>query len=189
MYRKRGYRSLQRRDRNAVFISRIRRRREEIQDGLQNIQSGADSVDQLGTFYLPARDSESDPFRVIVQGDSFMGITTHSKNPELAKAFVEWFYSEEWYPGYINYVTSASSMTNFPKEKDPILAESDQAQPNMELVMYDGGGDDFQAIQNETAFDYKKLGAEMFTDGFDLDARLEELNGKWKAAREKLGIQ
>ncbi len=29
----------------------------------------------------------------------------------------------------------------------------------------------------------------MFTDGFDLDARLEELNGKWKAAREKLGIQ
>ena len=157
--------------------------------GLQNIQSGADSVDQLGTFYLPARDSESDPFRVIVQGDSFMGITTHSKNPELAKAFVEWFYSEEWYPGYINYVTSASSMTNFPKEKDPILAESDQAQPNMELVMYDGGGDDFQAIQNETAFDYKKLGAEMFTDGFDLDARLEELNGKWKAAREKLGIQ
>lgn len=157
--------------------------------GLQNIQSGADSVDQLGTFYLPARDSESDPFRVIVQGDSFMGVTTHSKNPELAKAFVEWFYSEVWYPGYINYVTSASSMTNFPKEKDPILAESDQAQPDMELVMYDGGGDDFQAIQNETAFDYKKLGAEMFTDGFDLDARLAELNGKWKAAREKLGIQ
>ena len=105
------------------------------------------------------------------------------------KEMLEGFYSEEWYPGYINYVTSASSMTNFPKEKDPILAESDQAQPNMELVMYDGGGDDFQAIQNETAFDYKKLGAEMFTDGFDLDARLEELNGKWKAAREKLGIQ
>lgn len=157
--------------------------------GLQNIQTGADDVSQLGTFYLPVRESESDPFRVIVQGDSFMGVTTHSENPELAKAFVEWFYSEDWYPGYINYVTSASSMTNFPKEKDPILAESDDAQPDMELVMYDGGGDDFQAIQNETAFDYKKLGAEMFTDGFDLTARLDELNGKWKAAREKLGIQ
>ena len=48
-----------------------------------------------------------------------MGITTHSKNPEAAKAFVEWFYSDAWYPGYINFVTSASSMTNFPKEKDP----------------------------------------------------------------------
>ena len=157
--------------------------------GLQNIQNGTDEYSQLGTFYLPARNTESDPFRVIVQGDSFMGITTHSKNPEAAKAFVEWFYSDAWYPGYINFVTSASSMTNFPKEKDPILAEADAAQPDMELVMYDGGGDDFQAIQNETAFDYKKLGAEMFTKGFDLTARLEELNTKWAAARQKLGIQ
>ena len=157
--------------------------------GLQNIQNGTDDYSQLGTFYLPARNTESDPFRVIVQGDSFMGITTHSKNPEAAKAFVEWFYSDAWYPGYINFVTSASSTTNFPKEKDPILAEADAAQPDMELVMYDGGGDDFQAIQNETAFDYKKLGAEMFTKGFDLTARLEELNTKWAAARQKLGIQ
>ena len=157
--------------------------------GLQNIQNGTDDYSQLGTFYLPARNTESDPFRVIVQGDSFMGITTHSKNPEAAKAFVEWFYSDAWYPGYINFVTSASSMTNFPKEKDPILAEADAAQPDMELVMYDGGGDDCQAIQNETAFDYKKLGAEMFTKGFDLTARLEELNTKWAAARQKLGIQ
>ena len=157
--------------------------------GLQNIQNGTDDYSQLGTFYLPARNTESDPFRVIVQGDSFMGITTHSKNPEAAKAFVEWFYSDAWYPGYINFVTSASSMTNFPKEKDPILAEADNAQPDMEMVMYDGGGDDFQAIQNETAFDYKKLGAEMFTSGFDLDTRLGELNTKWAAARQKLGIQ
>ncbi len=157
--------------------------------GLQNIQNGTDDYSQLGTFYLPVRDSASDPFRVIVQGDSFMGVTTHSKNPELAKAFVEWFYSEDWYPGYINYVSSASSMTNFPKEKDPILAEADALQPDMEMVMYDGGGDDFQAIQNEIAFDYKKLGAQMFTDGFDLNAELNTLNEKWAAARTKLGIQ
>lgn len=157
--------------------------------GLQNIENGTDDYSELGAFYLPTRDSEEDPFRVIVQGDSFMGVTTHSENPELAKAFVEWFYSDEWYPDYLNYITSASSMTNFPKEKDPILAEADTAQPDAELVMYDGGGDDFQAIQNETTFDYKKLGAEMFTDGFDLSARLDELNTKWTAAREKLGIK
>ena len=157
--------------------------------GLQNIQNGTDDYSQLGTFYLPARNTESDPFRVIVQGDSFMGVTTHSKNPELAKAFVEWFYSEDWYPGYIGYVTSASSMTNFPKEKDPILAEADALQPDMELVMYDGGGDDFQAIQNEIAFDYKKLGAQMFTEGFDLKTELDTLNTKWAEARTKLGIK
>ena len=157
--------------------------------GLQDIQSGADETAELGTFYLPVRDTKDDPFRVIVQGDSFMGVTTHSKNPELAKAFVEWFYSEDWYPGYINYVTSASSMTNFPKEKDPILAEADALQPDMEMVMYDGGGDDFQAIQNEIAFDYKKLGAQMFTDGFDLTAELKALDEKWAGARAKLGIK
>lgn len=157
--------------------------------GLQNITGAAESIDRLGTFYLPVRETSDEPFRYIVQGDSFMGVTTHSKNPELAKAFVEWFYSEAWYPGYINYVSSASSMTNFPKDKDPILAEADAAQPNGEMVMYDGGGDNFTAIQNETAFDYKKLGARMFTDGFDLDATLAELDAKWAAARTKLGIK
>lgn len=157
--------------------------------GLQNIQNGADSIDQLGTFYLPVRESASEPFRYVVQGDSFMGVTTHSKNPELAKAFVEWFYSDAWYPGYINYVSSASSMKNFPKDKDPVLAEADAAQPDGEMVMYDGGGDDFTAIQNETTFDYKKLGAQMLTNGFDLDATLAELDTKWAAARSKLGIK
>lgn len=157
--------------------------------GLQNIQNQADDTSQLGTFYLPTRDSESDPFNVIVQGDSFMGVTTHSKNPEAAKAFVEWFYSDQWYPEYLNYITSASSMKNFPKEKDSILAEADELCPDKQLIMYDGGGDDFTAIQNETTFDYKKLGAEMLTDGFDLDNEFNTLNEKWKAAREKLDIK
>lgn len=157
--------------------------------GLQDIMNGAENVDQLGSFYLPVRMTEDEPFRYIVQGDSFMGVTTHSKNPELAKAFVEWFYSEDWYPGYLAYITSASSMTNFPKEKDPIQAEADAAQPDAEMVLYGGAGDDFTAIQNEIAFDYKKLGAQMFTEGFDLDATLADLDAKWAAARDKLGIQ
>lgn len=157
--------------------------------GLQNIVSGAEDTSELGTFYLPTRDSESDPYNVIVQGDSFMGVTTHSKNQEAAIAFVEWFYSDAWYPDYINYVSSASSMSNVTKEKDPILAEADTLCPDKVMIMYDGGGDDFTAIQNETTFDYKKLGAQMLTEGFDLDAALDELNTKWSAAREKLEIQ
>lgn len=157
--------------------------------GLQNIEAGAEDISQLGTFYLPTRNSETDPYNVIVQGDSFMGVTTHSKNQEAAIAFVEWFYSEAWYPEYLGYVSSASSMLNFPKEKAPILAEADELCPNKVLVMYDGGGDDFSAIQNETTFDYKKLGAQMLTEGFDLDAALAELNQKWTDARAKLEIQ
>lgn len=65
--------------------------------GLQNIAGAAESIDELGTFYLPVRETADEPFRYIVQGDSFMGVTTHSKTPELATAFVEWFYSDAWY--------------------------------------------------------------------------------------------
>lgn len=157
--------------------------------GLQNIRNGAEDTSELGTFYLPTRNTTSDPYNVIVQGDSFMGVTTHSKNQEAAVAFVEWFYSDAWYPDFINYVSSSSSMTNFPKEKDPVLAESDNLCPDKVLVMYDGGGDDFSAIQNETTFDYKKLGAQMMTKDFDLNAALSDLNEKWAQARTKLGIQ
>lgn len=156
---------------------------------LQNIRNGTDDVSDLGTFYMPFRDTADEPFRYVIQGDSFLGVTTHSENQDLAKAFVDWYYSVAWYGDYVNFMTDDSTMTTFPKEKDPILAEADAAQPDLEKVMYDGGGDDFQAIQNEVAFDYKKLGSEMFTDGFDLDARLNELNSKWAAARQKLGIQ
>ncbi len=157
--------------------------------GLQNIKNGAEDIAELGTFYLPTRADKADPYHVIVQGDSFMGVTNTSKNQEAAIAFVEWFYSDAWYPSYLDYVSSASSMTNFPKDKDPILAEADTLTPDKVLIMYDGGGDNFSAIQNETTFDYKKLGAQMLTEGFDLNATFTELDSKWKAAREKLQIK
>lgn len=156
--------------------------------GLQNIVAGAEDISELGTFYLPTRNSVDDPYNVIVQGDSFMGVTTHSKIPEAAVAFVEWFYSDEWYPDYINYVSSDSSMKNFPKEKDPVLAQADQTASEIQWVMYNGGNDDFSSIQNETTFDYKKLGAEMLIDGFDVDTVFEDLNQRWTEARKKLNV-
>jgi ABC-type sugar transport system, periplasmic component len=158
-------------------------------NGLRTIQNGTDDISELGTFYLPTRNSESEPYNIIIQGDTFVGVTTHSKNQEAALAFVEWYYSEAWYPEYIAYVTSESSMTNFPKEKDSVLKEADELSPDGIFVMYDGGGDDFTALQNEVAFDYKKLGAQMLIEGFDLDKELEVLNVKWTQAREKLNIK
>jgi len=157
--------------------------------GLQNINNAASDTSELGTFYLPVRDSKDDPYNVVVQGDHFMSVTTHSKNHEAAMAFVEWFSSEECYPEYIAFVSSSSSMTSFPKEKDPVLAEADEIIPDKVMVMYDGGGDDFTAIQNETTFDYKKLGAQMLTEDFDLDEAFNDLNDKWAAARKKLEIE
>ena len=155
---------------------------------LSNIQEAAEDTTGLSTFYLPVRDTASDPFNTIAQGDNFMGVTTHSENPELAKDFIRFYFSGEWYPDYIAKIGDDSTMTNFPKEKDPVLAASDERQPNAVFVMYDGGGDDFQKIQSEVKFDYKKLGAQMFVPGFDLEAELATLDTAWAAARASLKI-
>lgn len=157
--------------------------------GLGPISEGADSTDELGTFYLPSRNSESDPFKTITQGDLFMSVTTSSKNQELAKAFVEFYFSDAWYPDYINAITDDDTMKTVKKDKDPILAQADELQPEAEIVMYNGGGDDFTAIQADTRFDYKKLGAQMLVKDFDLDSALKDLNTSWKESRKKLGIQ
>lgn len=156
---------------------------------LKSFKDTAESTDELGTFYLPVRDDESEPFRTVTQGDLFLSVTSHCENPELAKAFVEFCFSEDWYPDHIASIPDDSASKTFTKEKDPILAQADELQPEAEIVMYDGGGDDFQALVAETTFDYKKLGAQMLIPDFDLDEALNELNTKWKAAREKLEIK
>ncbi|MEG0752528.1 MAG: extracellular solute-binding protein [Angelakisella sp.] len=156
---------------------------------LTNIAAGTDSTEGLKTFYLPVRDKTSDAFNIIAQGDNFMGVTTHSKNPELAKEFIKFYFSDAWYPDYIAAIGDDSTMKSFPKAKDPILAEADKAQPKAVSVMYDGGGDNFSAIQSEVKFDYKKLGAQMFVEGFDLKAELGKLDTAWAAARKTLGIK
>lgn len=156
---------------------------------LKSFKDTAESTDELGTFYLPVRDDESEPFRTVTQGDLFLSVTSHCENPELAKAFVEFCFSEDWYPDHIKSIPDDSASKTFTKEKDPILAQADELQPEAEIVMYDGGGDDFQALVAETTFDYKKLGAQMLIPDFDLDEALNELNIKWKAAREKLEIK
>lgn len=156
---------------------------------LKSFKDTAESTDELGTFYLPVRDDESEPFRTVTQGDLFLSVTSHCENPELAKAFVEFCFSEDWYPDHIKSIPDDSASKTFTKEKDPILAQADELQPDAEIVMYDGGGDDFQALVAETTFDYKKLGAQMLIPDFDLDEALSELNTKWKAAREKLEIK
>lgn len=156
---------------------------------LKSFKDTAESTDELGTFYLPVRDDESEPFRTVTQGDLFLSVTSHCENPELAKAFVEFCFSEDWYPDHIKSIPDDSASKTFTKEKDPILAQADELQPEAEIVMYDGGGDDFQALVAETTFDYKKLVAQMLIPDFDLDEALNELNTKWKAAREKLEIK
>ena len=155
--------------------------------GLAKIKNSGVDLTNLKTFYMPYT-TEDGSFNHIVQGDFFMGVTNTSENQELAKAFVEFFFSEDWYPDYISRLASDSTMVTVHKDKDPYMVFADQEQPELTVVGYVGGGDDYTAIVNESKWDYCKLGAEMVMEGFDLEAAFDELNAKWAAAREKLGM-
>lgn len=151
----------------------------------------ADGYDAEGirTFYLPFRDNASDDFNLVTQGDCFLSVTKHSENPQVARAFLEFYFSEAWYPDYINSISSDSTMTPFPKDLDPVFQTASQLQPDVKYVTYGAGESDFINMVSETKFDCKQLGVEMLTEGFDFDSRCEALNQTWAEARAKLNLQ
>ena len=155
--------------------------------GLAKIKASGVDLSELKSFYVPYT-GEDGTINHIAQGDFFMGVTTNSENPELAKAFLE-FYFNDFYPDYVQKLSSDSTMTTAEKEKDPYMAYADEVQTNVNIVAYMGGADDYTAIVNESKFDYNKVGTEMLTEGFDLEAAFDQLNADWSAAREKLGME
>jgi raffinose/stachyose/melibiose transport system substrate-binding protein len=142
----------------------------------------------IASFYLPVRESPSEPFYYIMQGDNLMGVTKHSAHPDLAMEFIRFYFSEDWYPDYIDNIPDDSAMGNFEKEKNPILAQADAAQPDALMLVYECADEAFVALQEETRFDYKHLGSEMFIPGFDLDAALADLDKRWQIARNELAL-
>ncbi len=150
----------------------------------------ADGYDPTGleTFYLPFRDSKDDAFNLVTQGDCFLTVTQHSENPEVAKAFLEFYFSDAWYPDYIASISSDSTMNSFPKELDPVLQTASKLQSDVSFVTYGAGESDFIRMVSETKFDCKELGVEMLTEGFNPDARFDELDAIWAEARSKLGL-
>ena len=155
--------------------------------GLAKIEASGVDLSELKTFYLPYSNDEGGINRV-VQGDFFLGVANTSENPELAQAFLE-FYFSDFYPDYVQKLASESTMTNAPKEKNQYMAYADGEDVAVNLVNYMGGGDDYTAIVNECKFDYNKVGTSMLTDGFDLEETFAQLNAGWSAAREKLGMK
>ena len=154
--------------------------------GLAKIKNSGVDLTNLKTFYMPYT-TEDGTFNHIRQGDFFMGVPSTSANVELAQAFVEWYF-DAWYPEYISRLSSDSTMKTVAKAKDPYMTYADEEQPELNVVGYIGGGDDYTAIVSECKFDYNKLGAQMLMEGFDLEAAFDELDAAWTAARTKLGL-
>lgn len=157
--------------------------------GLTGIYSAGVDTTNLESFYLPFRENEDDPLNLPVRGDFLMGITTCTENYELAKAFVEFYFSDAWYPDYIANLSSASTMSTVEKEMDPVLESANTNSSNVSIYPFYAQGAKLQSLFAETRFDHNKLGAKMFTPDFDLDEALEKLNNDWTAARKSLGYK
>ncbi|MDA3845829.1 MAG: extracellular solute-binding protein [Vallitaleaceae bacterium] len=151
--------------------------------------AAGDNSSNIGAFLLPTRDSKDDDFVTISQADVFLSISENCENADAAKDFINWFYSELWYPAYIQSAGFVPTVEGVEGSYEQLFIDALAAQPDVKIVVYDGGGADFNSIVTETKFDVKVLGQEMMTTGFDLDAKLSELNDIWAKARESLGIQ
>lgn len=151
--------------------------------------AAGDDVSDLGAFLLPTRDTESDDFVTISQADIFLSIATNSQNIDAAKEFINWYYSDAWYPAYIQSAGFVPTVEGVEGKYEDLFVQALALQPNAKTVVYDGGGVDFNSIVTETKFDVKVFGQEMMIPSFDLDKKLADLNVTWAKARASLGIK
>jgi raffinose/stachyose/melibiose transport system substrate-binding protein len=152
-------------------------------------KAAGDQLGNLGAFLLPTRDTKDDEFVTISQADVFLSIPANCANADAAKEFINWYYSDKWYTAYIQSQGFVPTVKGVEGKYEQLFVDALAAQPNAKIVVYDGGGEDFNSIVTETKFDVKVLGQEMMTQGFDIDKKLEELNKTWAEARKSLGIQ
>ena len=141
------------------------------------------NVNDLGVFFLPVRDSKSDPFVVTTMADMFIAIAENSKNMKESKAFVEWFF-KDYYPDFIAWLKQGPTMKDIEAD-DPLLKQAfDNVEGELELTVIQPDGAEFARIKEAVQFDVKRLGQEMLT-GANLDKMMEELNNKWKEAKNQ----
>ncbi|MBN2535073.1 MAG: carbohydrate ABC transporter substrate-binding protein [Spirochaetales bacterium] len=137
-------------------------------------------INDLGVFFLPARDNRSDPFVVTTMADMFIAIAENSKHREEAKAFVEWFFTG-YYPDFIAWLKQGPTMEGIEAD-DPLLKQAfDNIEGTIKFTVIQPDGEAFAKIKEAVQFDVKRMGQEMMA-GADLDQMMEDLNKKWKEA-------
>lgn len=141
-----------------------------------------DKGNDIGTFFLPVRNSASDKLNTITTVDGFFATPKDGKNLEASKEFINYLFSNDFYVPYLKERGLVSTVKDVKVDLDPMLQEAYNAEPDVNYVVYDGGNSDFQKIQGITKFDVKKMGQEMMA-GKDLDKMMADLNKSWKAAK------
>lgn len=149
---------------------------------LGDAKKAVSDTNDIGTFFLPVKNSTSDKLNTITTVDGFFATPKDGKNLEASKEFINFLFSKDFYSAYMKDRGLVSVVKDLKVELDPVLQLAYDAEPDVNFVVYDGGNSDFQKIQAATKFDVKKMGQEMMA-GKNLDKMMEDLNKAWKAAR------
>ena len=149
---------------------------------LTDAKKYATDINDIGTFFLPARNNPGDRLNTVTMVDGFFATPKNGKNIEAAKTFISFLFSEDFYLAYMKDRGLVSTVNNLKVELDPILQQAYDLEPDVNYVVYYGGNEEFQRIAAAVRFDVKKMGQDMMA-GKDLDEMMEELNKAWKAAR------
>jgi raffinose/stachyose/melibiose transport system substrate-binding protein len=134
---------------------------------------------------IPSRMSTSDPYRAVTQGDNMLGVTTSSKNPALAKAFLKFYFSDAWYPQMMSYNATTPTMAGLKSSAHPIIASANTDET--EYVFYTAYEEKVNKIESYIQFNCKKEGTKLFIDGLNFEEEMADLNTKWADARKNLG--
>jgi len=147
---------------------------------ISDYKDNGGDINDLGLFFLPTRNSISDPFRVTVMADGFYSTPKDGKHVDEAVAFINWYFGSEYYAKYLS-VKELGSTVEAIKVDVPLLNEAFDRQ-DVEYVLYDGGNAEFNKIANAIAFDVKRIGQEMLA-GEDFEQLMANLNKDWKKAK------
>ncbi|WP_047382639.1 ABC transporter substrate-binding protein [Cetobacterium sp. ZWU0022] len=143
-----------------------------------------ETLDDIGVFVLPARETKDDPFRYLVSAEVFLSIPKYSKNKEEAKKFLDWFFKSDYYKEYVTYMNVLPAV-NEVKGRESIFNTAIASIPNPEVVLQKGGDEKFRKIANYISFDVKRMGQEMI-QGVNFSEYMDEYNKKWKEAQENI---
>lgn len=140
-------------------------------------------MDDLGIFYLPVRDNESDKLYATVMADSFFSIPKDGDNVNAVAEFIEWYF-DVYYEQILPVLSVSSTVKGIEAGDNPILSQiSDLDKPEFIVVAPDGAG--FTGIKDDIQFDVKAMGQEMYSDYYkSINGMMDIFNKKWSESRQ-----
>lgn len=145
--------------------------------------SAGGNLDNIGVFFTPYREKESDPLYAVTEiGMPFM--VTKSENSEMAKTFVNWMFNSDLYKSYLEKSGLISTVTTVETPYAPIFKEAIDAAKDLKPIAKIKT-ESFTKMVTAAKFNFDTVSAAVLS-GKDLNELMEQNNTAWKTAKAEL---